>query len=407
MQRSLVLFLLAAASGCGSADDKTGLGAAPTYPVPGCEHIDHRACDIRASRCQERLMLLAACLRGSEPLPVPPVTMMNEDEFADYLNASRTAPPDPNHFEIGLSLLNLVQPGAFDTEALVAADVEFVWGLYRRAERDVIIVDHGVAADEPDPNSVLVHEFVHALQDADVDLARFFEEYSTSYDSFLATASVSEGEARFHQSRFWASLLGLDPSLIDWSSHFRESVTFAEQSVLDDPSPYLATYRHFQYEFGAHLVHSAWLDDGSGGVDGLFASPPRRTHTVMWSLVGAAVEDWPAPEFAPLAPADSWTLFDQTSLGAWGLFLRLARFTQPDAARTLAYSLRGDELGVYVEGGTDETAVVWRLEFSTEASAQGVEALARNQRGYAVRAANRLVWAIPSGTSTLDWALIP
>jgi hypothetical protein len=408
VRTALVALLLA---GCGaSGDEKPELGAPPVFPVPGCEHIDHHPCDIRTSRCQERLMQLAACLRGSEPLPVPTITTMTEEEFAAYLNArfAEDPPPEPNPYEIALGMLNLVQPGGLGQEALVASDVEFVWGVYRRAEKDVLMVDHGVPADDADPNSVLVHEFVHAMQDSDVDLQAFFDEFSTSYDSDLAAASVSEGEARFHQTRFWSSLLGLDPANIDWNEHFQSIAKYAEQDVLAAPSPYVATWSSFPYHFGARLVNHAWLESGPAGVDELFASPPTRTLDLMLSVSDIARTDWPAPEFSPIEPPDPWTLFTETSLGAWGLYLRFSRVLDAAYAHTLALELRGDHLGVYVSGATPaETAVVWQLEFSSEGFATQLETRVQNMSGSVLRSGNRVVLARSTGTTPLDWALVP
>ncbi|HEX6767213.1 MAG TPA: hypothetical protein VF103_17065, partial [Polyangiaceae bacterium] len=289
MTKSFAAFAFAVlfCAGCGSSDDeKPGLGAPATHPVPGCEHIDHHPCDIRTPRCQERLMELAACLRGSEPLPVPPVTTMNEEEFLAYLNADSVdeASPELDHYERALTLLHLVERGALAPSARAASDAKLFWGLYRNTEKDIVIVDHGVPADETAPNLTLLHEFVHALQDSDVELDGLYEEFSTSYDSYLGVASIVEGEARFHESRFWASLLGLDPGEVDWSEHFQSITEFAEDAILEAPSPYLTTYGYFPYEFGARLVHHAWASRGAAGIDALFASPPTHAVAVMNSV---------------------------------------------------------------------------------------------------------------------------
>jgi len=404
------LLALVLATGCSSDDETSTLGPLRTYPVPGCEHVNHRPCDIREAPCQERLMELAACLRGSEPMAVPPITSMTKAEFADFLNQglAENPPPDPNHFETALTLLGVLEPGGLSPQARVEDDIEFIWGLYRYTEKDIIIVDHGVPSDEPEPNSVLVHEFVHALQDADVDLARYFEERSTSYDTYLATASVSEGEARLHQSRFWSSLLGLDPSAIDWDEHFRETARYGEEWVLEQASPYTATYGFFPYELGARYVHHVFRDEGLAGVDALFASPPQRAVAVMTSEAAIETADWPAPEFPEPSAPEPWVLFTQTELGAWGSYLHLYRIASPEAARAAATDLRGDRLGVYaIADSRTDTAVVWQLEFGSEASAVAVETLVRRSQGSLARDANRVVLAVVTGGRSVDWALAP
>ena len=412
MTRSLALAALASlALGCGSSDDELAkLGPLPIYPVPGCEALDHRPCDIGTSPCRERLMELAACLRGSEPLPVPPIATMTTAEFAAYLNErfAEDPPPEPNHYETALTLLGLVEPGGLGRQAMVEDDLEFVWGIYRFATKDIIIVDHGVPADGPDPNSVLLHEFVHALQDADVDLLRFYDEYSTSYDSYLAVAAVSEGEAFFHQSRFWSSLLGLDPGKVDWSQRLQERVEFAEETALQAPSPYTASYALFPYDFGARFVHHAWVASGSAGVDALFASPPTRSVAVMASETGLESAAWPSPEFPTLDAPAPWTPWTEASLGAWGSLLYLTGLTTHAPARDAALDLVGDRLLVYTATETStETAAVWHLEFGSEETAATVEGLVRGERGAVARAGNRVVLVVSTGTDPLDWALAP
>jgi hypothetical protein len=343
-------------------------------------------------------------------MPVPPVTLMTTNEFVELLNRgyAENPPPDPNHYERALAMLDLVEPGAFEPALRVEADVEFIWGIYRNEEKDIVIVDHDVSADEPDPNSVLVHEFVHALQDQDVDLARFYEEHSLGYDSYLAVSSIVEGEARFHQSRFWASLLGLDPAAIDWTSHFQEVAEYGEEWVVTEPSPYLATYRFFPYELGARLVHHAWTEAGAAGVDALFASPPTRSQAIMASAEGVARADWPAPEFPALEAPAPFILDGRTSLGAWGVYIHLAGTMDPAAARSIALDLLGDELAIYPNDDIPtETVAVWRLEFSSEDAAVSFQAYEQRRSTPVVRDGTRVVLTDSTGSSALDWALAP
>jgi hypothetical protein len=68
----------------------------------------------------------------------------------------------------------------------------------------------------------------------------------------------------------------------------------------------------------------------------------------------------------------------------------------------------GDELEVYAnEDLPTETAVVWRLEFSRENSAAAFESHERQRSSALVREGARVVFARSTGTSPLDWALVP
>ncbi|HEX6766777.1 MAG TPA: hypothetical protein VF103_14885, partial [Polyangiaceae bacterium] len=254
----------------------------------------------------------------------------------------------------------------------------------------------------------LVHEFVHALQDVDVDLQAYVQEHATSYDSYLAMASVVEGEARMHEARFYAALIGLDPARIDWDEHFEERAKFAETNVASDPSPYLASFGYFPYEFGARFVHHAWVENGASGIDALFALPPARTQALMASVSEIANADWPEPEFANLPAPAEWELVGQESLGAWGTFLFVSRSFVPDIAYQRALEWRGDDFEIYASNGAPpETAVVWRIEFSSESAANQARGILTGATLHVTVQGNRLVVTATTGTSPLDWALEP
>src|SRR2546423_15347360 len=48
--------------------------------------------------------------------------------------------------------------------------------------------------------------------------------FSDTQDMALAANSIIEGEARMHETRYQASVLGLDPSQVDWMRRFDNSV---------------------------------------------------------------------------------------------------------------------------------------------------------------------------------------
>src|SRR5688572_22271760 len=79
--------LLLALAACGSDDDirEATLGEAPRFPVPGCEHLDHTPCDTLVTECQNRLLELAACVRGDDPGTLPAITVIDQEQYANRL----------------------------------------------------------------------------------------------------------------------------------------------------------------------------------------------------------------------------------------------------------------------------------------------------------------------------------
>ena len=408
MNRHLSAALFASLCGCGGPDeggDATGsLGPPVVHPVPGCEGIDHRPCDIVAESCRERLMDLTACLRGSDRLPVPPVTIMTPADYANIVNArlAEDPPPDPNHYERALTLLDLVEPGEL-SQTVIGPDDVGVYGQYRFDEKDILVVDHG-DEDQAVPTLVLVHEFVHALQDGDIDLAGR-EDEATSYDSYLGFGAVIEGEARLHELRLVASLLGLNPAEIDWRERFQSSVELGEASLLEEGSVYSNTWGYFPYTIGSRYMHHAWLESGRAGVLELLSAPHPSTRAVMESVEDIALDDWPAPVLEAPEPASPFALWGEESLGAWGMFMVLSRLGTATAAHVVAREWRGDRLFIFADEESGETVMAWHVELASVEAATRFEVMVRPVPAAIARSENRVALASASGTSAVDWAL--
>lgn len=420
--------------GCGGGDDSGAapLGPLPQFPVPGCEHIDHSPCDTRMRECDARLFELAACLRGTEPGDLPTITLVSQEQYADYLTGLQHTvfhrpltdtpfwPRVSAQYEAALVLLGLIEPGALAPQAAVDRRVDLIWGVYRWATKDILMVDHGAPADDPASNFILVHEFIHALQDREVDLQSWETEHSVDSDSGLAADSVVEGEARLHESRYRASLYGLDPGTLDWHSYFDSVIAQSDQWILEQPSRYLYSGFAFPYDYGSRFVNFAWEANAHEGVLGLFDSPPASTQLLMASVDGVAAAPPVAQVPAPISPSE-WTLIATNALGAWGTFLVLAPTTTPQVARDLALHWRGDELFIYTtadlfavplqdaaaEPAVTTTAVVWKLELADESSASAVALDLQKLSGTVRSQGTSVTFAASDPIAPLDWTFTP
>lgn len=401
-------FLVALAIGCSDPEVTRPTEEEPYPPVPGCDEIDHAPCDVRDSDCQRRLFELAVCLRGGEEAQDPPgAVVLSEADYADRLSQDLEGAeaPDPNHFERALVLLGLVEPGAFSPETVVTETAENLLGAYRPETGEILVIDHGEIDDLDRSSLTLVHEYIHLLQDREVGISGVEEEHATSYDTFLATRAVIEGEARLHEARYQASLLGLDPAAVDWGKHFQAALEHAEAWVLEQPSPYTATWQTFPYEWGARLLYFAWEEDGLEGVLARFASPPGSTAVLMASRDGIA-DEVDTSEIEPPQPPEGWALFSESTLGAWGSFLLFAQSTTAEVAREPALGWRGDHLWVYASDDPDPvTAVVVRLEFASEDLAASARDLGARVPTGALRDGTRVVlFAADAPGVDLTWA---
>lgn len=354
---------------CGASTESDPDTAIPLQPVPGCESIDPTPCDTQKSECQRRLLTLAACMRGDAPGELPPVTVMTQPEYTLYLQnklAEQEPAPVPNHYEVALTQLQLSVPGGLSGDAWIAQQVEFIWGFYRLDSKDIVLIDHGASFDARQASSVLLHEFIHTLQDRSVDLQTLEREQGTSYDNFLAVDAMIEGEARFFQDRYGASILGLDPKSVDWPLHYQNSAERETASLFSRTSHYSESYDVFPYSWGARYVNIARQSGEAARLLPQYENPPTQTRSVMASTT-SVVDDVVTRELAALEPSAEWAEVDCGTLGAWGTFLTFAPLTSSEAGQALALDWRGDSFCVYANG--DETLLSWRLDLDNEASA--------------------------------------
>jgi hypothetical protein len=404
---SLLLGALSLAlAGCGAEDSRDGSRSYP--PVPGCEHIDHAPCDTMETSCQTLRLELAACLRGSEPGELPPVTRWTEQQYTDYLRAAlaENPRPAPDHSERALSILGLVKPGGFAPDPMVMDRVAWIWGFYSSETRDITLIDHGQPAADARWNALLTHELVHALQDRDVDLQAYHREHGVSYDAMLAERAITEGEARLHETRYTASLHGVDPAKVDWREQFEDQIASGERWVSEQPSPLLASLSVFPYDYGQRFVDFAWRSGGHDAVLALMSAPPSSTQVLMASSDGPSEPPVPV-ELSPPTPPEGWSPPGNDVLGALGLFLTLTRVASAEAVRPAALAWRSDLFSVYAgPSQPSETALVWQLELADETSAGTVAANLETLVGstYVKRQGTRVVI---TSVNSVAWAFVP
>jgi hypothetical protein len=404
----LLLAFGSIAAGCGDDAHPAHAGAVQIHPVPGCESIDPTPCDVFDTACETRLMDLAACLRGSAAQPLPPVSRMTEAEYAQWLTdqiAAEKPPPNVNNVEAAFVMLGLVVQGAFQPSSMAMVDASQVWGVYRSDTDDVLLIDHGVPGDAAQVNAVLLHEFVHALQDHDQDLPTWFDAHADTYDATLATKSVVEGEARFHEDRFAVSLLGLDPATVDLAKHFDNAILHDEEWMRMQPSPYLASFYALPYDFGARRLLPRFTQNGPQAIADLFATPTADTRVLLDPTNDAVIPAWAAPS-APTPPAE-WTLVEESTLGAWMVDLVLGEDGLTADADVQARGWRGDRFWIYAGTGASATAtaMVWRIAFADEATAL-LAATRLSLKFVTQRFGAEVVIAAADPRTLLDWAFV-
>jgi hypothetical protein len=357
-----------AVAGCSDADP----GAVGGYPLPECPKLDIAPCDTRAPECQQRLLELAACVYGVESAPAVPIRVVTEAQLVDELEAADDEPDEPDdaaeleRLERALVDLRLLAPGALTEGRGRTEDlVDRVDGVYRDAEHGIALVDRGMPKNDAESNAVLVHELVHAIQDAVYDLNTWQAQYDSDLDTLLALRSVSEGQATYAQFRVVFAMLGYDLSRYDLSGPMDDFRSRLMRSAHADPSPYTASLTTFPYAAGVGPAARGWSASEPHFSAARFEAPPLTT----WR----ALSDSYAPELSEPDPVElpdpdldpDFVAVGSSALGAFMLELFLgAQGFDAETARSLALDWRADRLWVYA-GPQQRTGFLWQVELQT------------------------------------------
>jgi hypothetical protein len=367
---------LGALAGCSDDDHEL-----EPKSLPECPFFDYRACDTRSVACQQRLMGLTACVYGSESVPDVPVQLISEQQFREILEEQLAAEEEMQTdddvaatelLESALVDLRLTETGGLSGEVVVDDYVENLAGVYLDPENGVVLIDHGRRQDDPEANALLVHELVHALQDADYALDSWREQYVSTTDSQLALRSVTEGQATYYGLRVAFAMLGHPPENTDYEQSMQNLASDLESIARDDPSPYTRGSSTFPYGYGAVRAYRAWAADGQGYESAFIEDPLLSTQEVLHAL---SPDDTPAVERVELSPpaeTGDYTLLDEDVLGGWLLSVMLTKHgLTVGSADRLAEAWSGDHLWLYRDSA-DNRGWLWELQLGTESAAAGI-----------------------------------
>jgi hypothetical protein len=240
------------------------------------------------------------------------------------------------------------------------------------------------------------HEFTHALQDQNFDLAKLGTDTPDQNDRDLARLSLAEGDATLSMTQWSAKNL----SLLEILTLAGSATTGADQ--LAAAPAILRQTLTFPYQQGMAFVQSVYDTGGWAAVDALWSKPPDSTSQILHpELYVTGVE--PKTVSVPKVPTSlgaGWQLVTQDTLGELALTVWLEG-EHPTAAQTTAATgatsqWGGDRVGLY-EGPNGAWAVALRTEWRTDAGVQSF-------RGEAALAAGRLGGqiAVCSGAATVD-----
>jgi len=369
---AFVLSLFSAAV-CGCADDARSAPPPASLPVlSGCESESYEVCDPLDPDCQASVFATVKCLRRMPDGVLPELRVITQAErraeLLEGVPSELEEDVQDDAQERALAMLGLAQPGDLSTESVVDLYTESVPAFYSYDTGMVTLVEsEGEPSNPAQLTLTLAHEFAHALQDQDVDLAGVYQNLS-SFDEYLAAISQVEGEAEMLESFFAAALWGLHDN-----PDFRERYTsWLERAELDygDSSPFLVSPRYFPYSYGARFVYNVYAE---GGMEAVRARLTDLPTSVLPMLLSEYQLDEPPLESlgertAPVA-LDGFELVATDTFGPWILSEFLERGLFYAGPQELVDAWRGDRFFVYAAPG-GAVAALWTLRLRDRAAAE-------------------------------------
>lgn len=223
--------------------------------------------------------------------------------------------------------------------------------------------------------SLLGHEFTHALQDQHFDLLKLLTAKPYNFDRSEAAFALVEGDAMNVQHRLeegeaaWARLTPDEVARIE-ESRF---ATYRKEFGALFP-PLLTETFIFRYRDGARLVETARRKGGERAIDELFTRPPASSEQVLHPEKYFANEQ---PREAHIDEAKltaaGWHVTVSTPLGELGVRgLLLKSLSRRDAERAAA-GWGGDRAYLFERDGGGEggdTLFVWKSVWDRTEDAQ-------------------------------------
>ncbi|MEM7435933.1 MAG: hypothetical protein AAF436_12330 [Myxococcota bacterium] len=357
------------------------LAACGDSPPPPMIPQDLTSCDITTAGCQLGIFESVARQLEQDARELPPIRTISvaqfEEEVRDGVSPDDLVGDDPE--SRGLRLIGFIPDTASSaTEAEIDRQLTSVAAYYSSNSRAITIIDRDY--EDGNAQSILAHEFVHALQDREFGIRTVFAGVDST-DGVMGARVVIEGDATYAASAWFVDQVGQSVSGVDWDVSYDDFQQFAKDDAADIETSIDASASFFPYAFGYEMLGRATQGGGLQGRAELFIAPPSSARDAMagydaFVANGFASVDEPAAVLPEVPDGGALALEDRS--GAWYVYATLLRsgVDEEDAwANALAW--RGDRLGIFESGS--EVVAVWRIRFAADASFME-EAIAQSPR---------------------------
>jgi hypothetical protein len=381
---SLLLALAVVASACGSAAGtgspsapaaSTDASAARSSSIPVATGSDEEAIYDRIEAQVEKLRSLAP------KTPVHPV-LLDEEGVRSWMTKSMES---VDHEALAaqsrlFAHLGLLAAGASIEQLELDLNSSQAVGFYDPESKQLFLLSQSGSVG-PEERLVFSHEYTHALQDQNFDLAKLAIDTPDQSDRDLGHLAVIEGDATLAMTQ-WAQA---NMSLGDLLAVSLSAGSGAQAAQLAAAPAILREDLLFPYEEGLVFVQGVYAQGGWKAVDKLYANPPASTSQILHpDLYARNVLPTVLTVPSPSPIGSGWRITMQDTMGELQLRVWLEGESPSASQRTAAANAvgtwAGDRIALY-EGPNDGWAVVLRTEWRSTAGRNAFAAAARQRVG--------------------------
>ena len=355
LARSLGLVLLAGLAACGGDD-------APSGPQ------DVLRCDITEPVCQGAIFASVAEVVDVDEVEVPPVRTISVAQFEQELQrgVNRDDLTGNDARTRGLRLMGFIpESSASATQASIDHRVSAIAAYYDRGNQSITIIDRDY--DELAAQSILAHEFLHAIQDREVGIGSVYADVDTT-DGVMGARTVIEGDATYVSFAWVYEQLGVELDALDWQRIYEDFQGRLRARAADPELAITSTASSFPYAYGIALLGRVIQADGLPGRAAMFTDPPPSALAGMLGYSAFRENGFTpvnAPDAAFPAPPVGSEPASENRVGAWYFFATLLRLGFDELASWVgATTWRGDQFGIFEDGA--EVVAVWRIRLNAD-----------------------------------------
>jgi hypothetical protein len=319
--------------------------------------------DVLNAQIREGIETAVIELSGLSPLePIEP-TLLTRDQLgtrieADFADAvsSEAAQRDV----LTLSAFDFVAADYDLYGALVDLYSEGVLGFYDADTAEFVVVsdDEALSFSEQLTHA---HEFVHALQDQNYDLAQL-DDSNLDSDAAAAFRALVEGHASLIEGLY---LLDSDMPADAVNDIVQEAETGSQQ--LADFPAFLINDISFPYTAGLEFTLALYQQNGLVAIDDAWHNLPQSTEQILHPaqyLAGDAPQIVTLPPLTATLGAD-WELLDEDTFGEFYLRQYLSQQLDENSVEVAAAGWGGDRYAVYGHESDEALVMVLRLAWDS------------------------------------------